>query len=164
MNNKNRNMKVKELAQIIEICTGNDNVKYLAEIMLKHNLDAVPLVNEANKIVGVITQNGICEAVATFDRKTSSIKISEISPEEVFICEPDDKFDRLLKKLAKKRIKYAVFSSQKGQTIAIISLPKILSRFTDDKKLIKQVFRAMEKINKPLPLVLSEVGLVAQEK
>jgi len=157
-------MKVKELAQNVEICVAKDNLKQLAEIMLRHDLDAVPFVNEANEIIGVVTQNGICEALAKFDRKTSSIKAGEISMEEILICDLEEKFDKVLKKLAKKRIKYAVFSSQKDNSVAIISLPKILSRFTDDKKLIKRVFRAMEKISKPLPLVLSEVSLAADEK
>ena len=157
-------MKVKELGQSVEICTANDNLKQLAEIMLRHDLDAVPFADEANKIIGVVTQNGICEVLAKLDRKTSSIKVGEISTEEIFICDVDEKFDKVLKKLAKKRIKYAVFSSQKDNSVAIISLPKILSRFSDDKKLIKRVFRAMEKISKPLPLVLSEVGLAADKK
>ena len=141
-----------------------DNLKKTAGIMKHSDIDAVPILNEANKIVGVVTQNGVCVAVANFDRKNSSIKNSEVEVEEILICEPDEKFDKVLKKLSKKRIKFAGFSSQKDDSVAIISLPKILSRFTDDKKLIKRVFRAMEKINKPLPLVLSEVGLTIQEK
>lgn len=157
-------MKIKELAQDIEVCTADDNLKKTGEIMLKHDLDAVPFTNKAGEITGVVTQNRICEAIAKFDRKTSSIKNGEISTEEILICQPDEKFDRILKKLSKKRIKYAVFSSQKDNTVAIISLPKILSRFTEDKKTIRRVFRAMEKISKPLPLILSEVKLAADEK
>lgn len=154
-------MKIKELAQHVEICTTEDNLKKIAAIMKRSEIDAVPLLNEANEIIGVVTQSAVCAAVATLDRKVSSIKNSEIPTEEILICEADEKFDKVLKKLAKKRIKYAGFSSQKDDSIAIISLPKILSRFTEDKKTIKRVFRAMEKINKPLPLILSEIGLVA---
>jgi predicted transcriptional regulator len=157
-------MKIKELAQKIEICTTQDNLRKTAGIMKQNDIDAVPILNEAKEIVGVVTQTGICEVVANSDRKTSSIKNIEIALEEILICDPDEKFDKILKKLSKKRIKFAGFSSQKDNSVAIISLPKILSRFTDDKKLIKRVFRAMEKINKPLPLVLSEVGLTVQEK
>lgn len=157
-------MKIKELAQEIEICTMQDSLKKTAEIMKQRDIDAVPVSNEANKVVGVITQAGICEAAAKFDRQTSAIKNSEISLEEILICDADDKFEGVLKKLAKKRIKYAGFSSRKDKSIDIVSLPKILSRFTEEKKLIKRVFRAMEKISKPLPLVLSEVGLAADEK
>ena len=157
-------MKIKELAQKIEICTTQDNLRKTAGIMKHSDIDAIPVLNEENKTVGVITQTGICEAVANFDRKTSSIKNSEIALEEILICDPDEKFDKVLKKLSKKRIKFAGFSSQKDNSVAIISLPKILSRTTSDKKLIKRVFRAMEKINKPLPLILSEVGLTIQEK
>lgn len=157
-------MKVKELAQDIEICTLKDNLKKSAGIMQQHDFDAVPIVSSENKLVGVITRNGICEAVAKFDKKTSSIKTEEILVEEILICDSQEKIDKLLKKLSKKHIKYAGFSSQSGKTIAIISLPNILSRFTEDKKLIKKVFRAMEKISKPLPLVLSEVSSIKQEK
>lgn len=157
-------MKIKELAQVVEICTPRNNIKETAEIMRRHDLDAIPLVSEANEISGVITQDGICGAVADFDRKTSSIKNGEVTLEEVLICDEGDKFDKVLKKLSKKRLKYAAFSSQRDNSIAIISLPKILSRTAIDKKLLKRVFRAMEKINKPLPLILSEVGLTVKEK
>ncbi len=157
-------MKVKELAQAIEICTLEDNLKKVAEAMQQHDFDAVPLVNKENKVIGVIIPAGLCEAVAKFDRKTSSIKTNEIVLEEILICDPQEKFDKILKKLSKKRIKYAGFSSQDRRSVGIISLPKILSRFTDDKKLIKKVFRAMEKISKPLPLVLSEVSFTAEKK
>lgn len=151
-------MKVKELAQTVEICTPNSSIKETAGIMKHHDLDAIPIVDEEGEILGVVTQNAVCEAVAAIDRKTSLIKNSEVLLEEILICEPDEKFDKVLKKLAKNRLKFAGFSSQKDNSIAIISLPKILSRTAIDKKLLKKVFRAMEKINKPLPLVLSEVG------
>lgn len=157
-------MKLKELAQDIEICTLNDNLKKAAKIMQQSNFDVVPLVNEENIVVGVITRNNICEAVSKYDRKPSSIKNAEITFEEILICDSQEKVERIFRKLSKKRIKYAGFTSQKGKTIAIISLPKILSRFTDDKKLTKKVFRAMEKISKPLPLVLCEVGVLPKNK
>lgn len=157
-------MKVKELAQEIEICALDDTLKKIAGIMIRHDFDAVPIADKENNIVGVVTPNDICAAAARFDRKTSAIKNREVAAEEILICDPQERFDKLLKKMTKRRIKYAGFSSQKGQTIAIISLPKILSRLTDDKKVIKKTFRAMGKISKPLPLVLSEVGFTPKNK
>jgi CBS domain-containing protein len=157
-------MKVKELAQDIEICAFDDSLKKIAEIMQQHDFDVVPLVDQNNKLVGVITRDAVCEAAAKFDRKPSAVQASVLASEDLLICDSQEKFEKILKQLSKKRIKYAGFTSQNGKTIAIISLPKILSRATDDKKLLKKVFRAMEKISKPLPLVLSEVGFVPRSK
>lgn len=152
-------MKIKELAQNAQACGLNGNLKQTAKIIETANSDAAVLKNEKNEIIGVITQNAICQAVARFDRKPSMIKNSEITLEEVLICKAQENFSKVLRRLKKKRLKYAVFSSQKDETVAIISLPNILLRFTEDKKTVKKVFRAMEEISKPLPLVLSEIRL-----
>lgn len=151
-------MKLKELAQNLEICTLNDSLKKTAEIMQQSGFDAIPLVNEENEVVGVITKDNICEAIAKFDRKTSLIKNCELAFENVIHCKAKENVSKVFKQLAKKRVKYAVFTSQKDKTIAIISLPNILSRAAVDKKIVKKAFRVMGKINKPLPLILSEVS------
>lgn len=152
-------MKVRDLAQNVEICRLSDNLQKTAQILQASGLDAIPLVDEQSNIVGVATQARVCQALAEFDRKPSTIKNSAIKLDEPLICKPQEKFAKILKKLAKKERKYAVFSSQNPNAVAIISLPTLLLRFTEGKKVTKKVFRAMEEINRPRPLVLSEIGI-----
>lgn len=152
-------MKVKDLAQNTETCGLDDSLKQTAKILAAGGSDAAVLINEKNEIIGVITQNAVCRAIARFDRKASAIKNSEIALENALICKARENFSKILKRLKKKRLKYAVFSSQKDKTVAIISLPNILLNFAEDKKTVRKVFRAMEEISKPLPLVLSEIRL-----
>lgn len=152
-------MKVKDLAQNTVACDLKDSLKQTAKRLTDSDLDAAVVKNEKKEIVGVITQNAVCQAIARFDRKPSAVKTDEVAIENVLICKARENFSKILKQLQKKRLKYAVFSSQTDNTVGIISLPNILLRFSEDKKNVKKVFRAMEKINKPLPLVLSEIRL-----
>lgn len=157
-------MKIEELAQTIDFCTLQDNLKQAAAIMRSRDSDAVPLVSDENSIIGVLTKENACDAIANLERKASAIRISESDFEEVLLCKPDEKFEKVLKKLAKNRIKYAVSVNRRDKIYAVVSLPKMLSRFSQEKKLMKKVLRAMEKINKPLPLVLHEIKLPSVKK
>ena len=153
-------MKVGEIMrQDIGSCDLKDNLKTAAEIMQQKNCDTVPVVNEENVIVGMVTEQNICQTIVALDKKASLIKIKDVDFDEAVTCSAEEKIEKALKKMAKNRVNRLIVTSQEGVPVGIISLPNLLSLSGKKKKLQKKIFSVLKAIHKPLPLVLREIEI-----
>lgn len=151
-------MKVNEIMlQDVESCDSNDNLKKAAEIMQKKICDFIPVVNDENIVIGIVTQENICKTIAAFEQTASAIKIDEIDYEKAVICLDDEKIEKVMKIMSKNLVKRLIITSQDGQPVGIISIELILSLSGKKKKLQKKAFSVLKSILKPQPIVLHQI-------
>ena len=149
-------MKVKDVMKTdVGSCSAEDNLMKAAEIMRRRDCGAVPIVDEENRVVGILTDRDICLAVAARNRKASDVKCKElINGEAVVFCAADDKLEDALRRMRKHRIERLPAIGADGELVGILSIGGILPFVRRDKKLKKKVYAALEKISKPRPIVL----------
>ncbi len=152
-------MKVKELmTKNVGFCHSGDKLPNAVEIMRQHDCGIVPVVDENEKVVGMITDRDICLAVADADSKISQIKVEKLITTKIISCSADDKIKDALKKMRKNQIKRLVVTGKDGKIVGILSVTDVLVSVRKDKKLKKKIYKTLEAIFQPRPIVLQEVS------
>ncbi len=152
-------MKVRAIMTTdIGFCNLEDSLTKAAKIMWQKDCGVVPLVDDENKVVGMITDRDICIAAATQNRKTSDIKAKEMIKGEVFSCAATDNIKTALKKMKKNQLKRLPITGESGELVGILSITDILLCKQKDKKLKKKIYSTLKAIGTTHPIVLKEIS------
>ncbi len=151
-------MKVQDvMSKEVGFCHSSDNLTKAVDIMWHKDCGVVPVVDDHNVVVGMITDRDISIAVGTQDRKAAEIKAGEFCGGEVIAVDADDDLKDVLKKMRKNRIRRLPVTSQTGELLGIISLNDLLLKTDENKKLTKKIVSTLIEIGKPRPILLREV-------
>ncbi|MGI8788617.1 MAG: CBS domain-containing protein [Pyrinomonadaceae bacterium] len=152
-------MKVKDVMKTnVGFCATKDSLMKAAEIMLRRDCGVVPVVDETNRVVGMITDRDLCLAVVARNRKASDVKIGELINGKAIVCLPDEKLEDVLRKMRKHQIKRLAAVNNNGELVGILSVNDIFLAVGKDKNLKKKIVSTLKAISKPRPIVLREVA------
>src|SRR6266540_373276 len=91
-------MKVQDvMTSEVKSCRPETNLAEAAAMMLDYDCGALPVVNNENKVVGMITDRDIAIAAATKARLASEIPVSEVISRKVCFATPDEDIHTALK-------------------------------------------------------------------
>jgi CBS domain-containing protein len=65
-------------------------------IMLEVDCGVLPVLNESEQVVGVITDRDICLAVTGLDEKPSNLPVADVMSGELYTCAADDEIHEAL--------------------------------------------------------------------
>jgi CBS domain-containing protein len=137
-------------------CRLEDNLTKAAEIMWQKDCGVVPVVDEADRVVGVITDRDIAIAAASRDRPPAQIKAHEMYLREPVACGPEDDIKDALRRMRKRKVRRLVVAGENMELIGIVSLSDILLKAGDKKSVRKLLFSTFKALSKPAPIVLRE--------
>jgi CBS domain-containing protein len=153
-------MKVKKLMkQDVGYCSSDDNLTKAAEIMRLKDCGAVPVVDDDEKLIGIVTDRDICLAVGAADKKPSEIKTGEIIKKRIVACAADDRIEIALKKMKQRQVKRLPVLDGNKKLVGILSITDFLISPKKDKSVRKKVYSALKAIGKPKPIVLKEIEI-----
>jgi CBS domain-containing protein len=99
-------MKVQEVMTEHAVCCGVEtNVGAAVELMWTHNCGMLPVVDEDNKLIGIVTDRDICIAMGTRNRLPGELTVGEIAITNVFTCRPDDEIHEALSTMAENHVR-----------------------------------------------------------
>ncbi len=102
-----------------------DDVKTVANLIVKHGIDHVPIVDDEGKLMGIVTSWDLAKAVAEEKRS-----LNEIMTRRVIVAKPDEPIDVVARRLTQYRISGMPVVDESFKVVGIIT--------TDDiAKLIK---------------------------
>lgn len=122
--------------------------------MWQYDCGSVPVLNEQNKVMGMITDRDVCVAVTTKNRLSSEISVSEVTNGQIFTCSQKDDIKKVLKIMGKNQIRRLPVVDKSCKLQGIISITDILIA-ANKKSLQKQALQTIKAIGKP-PLILLE--------
>jgi len=158
-------MKVFEVMTIdVGFCNPEDNLTKAAQIMWEKDCGIVPVIDAEKRVIGVITDRDICIAAASRNRRTSSIKASEMYFRPLKTCAMEDDVKDVLRRMRKYKIKRLCVTNQANELLGIISLTDILLKAGDKKSVRKLIFSTLTAIARPSPIVLEEQDEEASEE
>jgi CBS domain-containing protein len=127
-------MKVQDvMTSEVKSCRPETNLAETAAIMLENDCGAVPVVNNENKVVGIITDRDIAIAVATKSRLASEIPVSEVISRKVHSATLDEDLHTALKLMRHEKIRRLPVVNRDGMLLGILSLNDILLRSEEEK-------------------------------
>ena len=116
-------MKVKDvMTRDVKTCTPDTSLAAAAMIMWDNDCGVVPVIHSDGKVIGMITDRDICMAVATKDRRTSEVAVSEVFTGNLYACAPDDDIHDALKIMRAERVRRLPVINIYGALEGILSL------------------------------------------
>lgn len=120
-------MQVKEImTRTVATCRPETNLAAAVEIMLNRNCGILPVVNDQNNVVGVVTDRDICIALGTRNRLPGEIPVSEVTSGKVISCRPEDEIHHVLGLMAEGKVRRLPVINEKGVVEGILSMDDVL--------------------------------------
>lgn len=122
-------MLVKQLMTAnVSSCRQDNNLAEIAEIMWNNRCGALPILDGAGRVMGIITDRDVCIALGTRNIKASDLLARDVSPPGFFSCHPDDDARVALKTMAREEVSRLLVLDEAGQLVGIISIDDIIVR------------------------------------
>lgn len=122
-------MKVQEvMTGDARTCGPDTNLAAVAMIMWETDCGAVPVLDDAGKVIGMITDRDICMAAATKNREASRIAVGEVITGDVFSCRPEDDLSDALKTMRNEQVRRLPVIGGDGELCGVLSVNDVLLR------------------------------------
>lgn len=120
-------MKVKELMTHQSNTARMDhNLEQVSLNMWRGDFGIVPIIDDANKVIGVITDRDITMAEALQHRPGFDIKVNEVVQQRpVLVCHPDDDIEKTLGEMEVNKIRRLPVVDDQGHIAGMVSLADI---------------------------------------
>jgi CBS domain-containing protein len=119
-------MKVKDLMTTdVKRCSPETNLAAAAKIMWEGDCGAVPVTDERDHVVGVITDRDICIAAATRPSSEAEIPVKDVISKEVYTCAPGDDTRAALETMKARKVRRLPVVEQGGRLVGIVSIHDI---------------------------------------
>ena len=107
-------------------CSRGTNLAEAAALMLDADCGILPVVDEAGKLAGVVTDRDMYIALATRNTLASQITVGEVARTKVFTCGPDDDVQSALATMKRQHVRRLPVEGFGGTVAGIISMNDIL--------------------------------------
>ena len=102
------------------------SVADVALIMRANNCGAVPIVDEENKVVGIITDRDICLALALRRLPAAGIAVTDMMSKKVYACGPHEEVSAALETMRNKKVRRLPVVDDEGRLVGILSMDDVV--------------------------------------
>src|SRR5579862_8372245 len=119
-------MRVQDvMIKTVASCRPNMNLAAATARMWEFNCGQLPVVDDAGKVTGVITDRDICIAVGTRNQRACEITVADVVYRPAILCRADDDLRTALKIMAAERVRRLPVVDRQGALVGILSLEDI---------------------------------------
>ncbi|MEZ5427114.1 MAG: CBS domain-containing protein [Pyrinomonadaceae bacterium] len=152
-------MKVKKLMKTeVATCRAEDSLTEVAGAMHRRDCGVIPVVDDEQKVIGMITDRDICLAVADGDKKASEIRVKSLLGHRVIKCRSADRITKALKKMRKNQVKRLPVVGKNEELVGIVSITDFLLSGPRKKSVRKKVYSTLKAIGRPRRIILREIA------
>jgi CBS domain-containing protein len=121
-------MKVESLMKRdAKTCLRGTNLAEAASILWDQDCGVLPVVDDAGKVVGMISDRDICMAIVTKKRLASDIAVGEvISGNSVYSCSPHDQIENALQTMQEHQVRRLPVAKEGGELCGILSINDVI--------------------------------------
>jgi CBS domain-containing protein len=107
-------------------CRRETNLAAVGALMWEHDCGLIPVLDDKEKVTGVITDRDICIALSTRDRQPSKITAGEITTAPAFVCSPDDEIQTALITMSREKLHRLPVVNRERGLVGILSIKDLL--------------------------------------
>lgn len=116
-------MKVEKLMMTaVRTCHPDDLASVAAQRMWEGDCGTVPVVDDASRVVGMITDRDLCMASYLEGKPLHDIAVNRAMSQEVWACRPEDDLSTAEKVMRKHRVRRLPVTDGEGLLRGILSL------------------------------------------
>jgi len=122
-------MKVRELmTRPVEPCSPATDLAAVAMIMWRQDCGIVPVIDDARRVLGVLTDRDLCMATATRHRRPEDMTAGDVMSGRLFSVGPDDDLGVALDTMRAQRIRRLPVVDAEGRLEGMLSLNDVVLR------------------------------------
>jgi len=106
----------------VEACRKEENLNVAAGKMWDSDVGCLPVVNEKDQVLGIITDRDICMAAYTQGRHLQEIPVSTAMSKQVFFCSPEDTIAYAEEMMRKHQVRRLPVVDDDQKLVGILSL------------------------------------------
>ncbi|HET9451121.1 MAG TPA: CBS domain-containing protein [Aggregicoccus sp.] len=106
-----------------------------AQIMKDENVGIVPVVDESNHLVGVLTDRDLVVRAFVDEKDPSSLRVSQVMTDDVEAVTPDESIHGLIELMGRKQIRRVPVVDREDRLLGIIAMADIANRAEQDDEL-----------------------------
>ena len=107
-------------------CRPEFNLAEVAAIMWNNRCGALPVVNDAGEVIGMITDRDICIALGTRNLKASDVAVKSVAPSRYFACAPGEDVHSALKTMASQAVRRLPVVDEAGKLAGVLSIDDLI--------------------------------------
>lgn len=107
-------------------CSPATSIASAAALMLNADCGILPVVDDAGKLVGIVTDRDMFIALATRDRLASQLTVGEVARQDVITCAPGDDVHAALATMKQHHIRRLPVEGADRTVAGIVSMNDIL--------------------------------------
>jgi FOG: CBS domain len=120
-------MKIKEIMnKPVKSISSNKSLREAGRLMAENDCGVLPVVDEIENVVGVLTDRDVCLALAREDRRPSEVLTKEVMSPNVFFCRPDDDLPTALSTMQSRLVRRLPVIDEDGKLEGIVSIDDIV--------------------------------------
>ena len=120
-------MKVSELmTKAVATCRPDTNLAAAGALMWENDCGILPVVNDQNEVLGVITDRDVCMALTTRDRRPSEISVADVYTHEPATCAINDDVQAAEKTMQEHKVRRLPVIGSLGVLEGILSMNDVV--------------------------------------
>src|SRR5690606_17565733 len=124
---RKRQMQVQQVMnQPAIVCHASDTAEKAAGLMWEHDCGAIPIVDEEDRVVGIVTDRDICMAAFTQGSPLHSILVKSVMASVVATCSPSDELEIAATQMQKAQVHRLPVVDRDQRIVGILSTHDIL--------------------------------------
>lgn len=110
----------------------DESVKKCLQLMNEHNIGALVVMDEHNKVLGIVSERDIIRSSLKPGFNLDDTKVADVFCKEVSILHPHDHVEKAMQAITSTKRRH-VLIYEKDQLIAILSIGDLLFHLLEDK-------------------------------
>ncbi len=117
----------------VKFCSIHDSLNAAAQIMWEHDCGSVPIVDDANRLVGLVTDRDICMAAYLQGRPLAEISIRLAMSPKVIACAASDNLATVHRLMRMHEVHRIPVVADDGSVAGIVALSDIVNAARVDR-------------------------------
>jgi CBS domain-containing protein len=120
-------MKVRDvMSRPVHTCRSYESLNAAAQKMWDEDIGAVVVVDDKNRVVGMVTDRDLCMAAYTRGRPPAEIVVAECMSKHLVACGPEDSIGDVLHLMKQHQIRRLPVLDQGRHAVGMISLSDVV--------------------------------------
>jgi CBS domain-containing protein len=117
----------------VKSCRPETSLSEAAVLMWDYDCGALPVVDDENRVMGMITDRDIAIATATKGRLATDINVGEVMSGNVYACAVNEDINSALKTMRREKVRRLPVIGANGKLAGILSINDIVLRAEQTK-------------------------------
>jgi CBS domain-containing protein len=122
-------MKVQDImTRNVKSCHPESSLAQVAALMWDYDFGVLPVVDDKERVMGLITDRDIAIAAATKGRLATEIAVGEVMSGNVYACAVDEDIKSALKTMRREKVRRLPVIDNDGKLAGILSINDVVLR------------------------------------